>query len=181
MRKSLITAAVLSVCCAAPAAFAADTDMGTLTINGFIKGTTCHFDSTAQNAKIQMSQIGTDAIEGLTPGQAYDGYKNETITPFTVTCDNSADVPRLRFRSNEFEGTGLQGVTKNNGGAEGVGYALLINGERINVDGNTQIAPSKSDDGKYTFKIAAQYARANTDAVSAGTVDSVITFTVVAD
>lgn len=181
MKKSLITAAVLAVSCAAPTAFAADTDMGTLTINGLIAGTTCHFDNDAQSARIQMHQIGTDVIKDLTPGTAYDGYKNETITPFTVTCDNNADVPKLRFRANEFEGTGLKGVTKNNGEADGVGYALLINGERINVDGSTEIAPTKSADGKYTFNIAAQYARANTDEVSAGTVDSVVTFTVVAD
>jgi len=181
MRKSLITAAVLSVCCAAPAAFAADTDVGTLTINGYVKGTTCHFDSNAQNAKIQMSQIGTDVINGLGVGDAYSGYKNETMTPFTVTCDSNADVPKLKFHSNEFEGIGNKGVTKNTGEADGVGYALLINGDRINVDGETQIAPTKSGDGKYTFNIAAQYARANANTVSAGTVDSVVTFTVVAD
>lgn len=181
MRKSLITAAILSVCCTAPAAFAANTDMGTLTINGHVKGTTCHFESNAQSAKIQMSQIGTDAIKDLQVGEAYDGYKNETITPFTVTCDSKSDIPKLKFHSNEFEGAGDNGVTKNNGEADGVGYALLINGDRINVDGETQIASTKSADGKYTFNIAAQYARANADTISAGSVNSVVTFTVVAD
>ncbi|WP_336853698.1 fimbrial protein YehD [Pseudescherichia vulneris] len=181
MRKSLITAAVLSVCCAAPAAFAADTDMGTLTINGLIKGTTCHFDNEAQTAKIQMHQIGTDVIKDLPAGQAYDGYKNETITPFKVKCDGATGIPKLKFRSNEFEGEGLNGVTKNNGDAEGVGYALLINGERVNINGSTPISLNKDDDGNYTFDIAAQYARATSDTVKAGTVDSVVTFTVVAD
>ncbi|WP_314420203.1 fimbrial protein YehD [Pseudescherichia vulneris] len=182
MRKSLITAAVLSVCCAAPAAFAAaDSDMGTLIINGEIKGTTCHFVANAQSAQIQMHQIGLDVVEKLTKGKAYNGYKNETTTPFTVKCSNLLEVPKLKFRSNEFEGTGVAGVTKNNGTAKGVGYALLINDQRINIDGKTPIALTPNDKGNYTFDIAAQYARAPGDIVSGGTVNSVVTFTVITD
>ncbi|STQ58759.1 Paral fimbrial-like protein [Pseudescherichia vulneris] len=141
MKKSFITAAVLAVSCAAPAAFAADTDMGTLTINGVIKGTTCHFVANAQSAQIQMHQIGLDVVEGLTKGKAYNGYKNETTTPFTVKCSNPLEIPKLRFRSNEFEGTGVAGVTKNTGTAKGVGYALLINDQRINIDGKNSNCP----------------------------------------
>jgi len=156
--------------------------LGTLTINGLIEGTTCHFDSQAQSARIEMHQIGTDVIKGLTVGQAYDGYKNETITPFKVSCDDAQDIPKLKFRPTEFHGTGENGVTViKEGGAEGVGYALLINGDRINIDGSTPIALQKDPNGEYTFDIAAQYARAPGENVSGGKVDSVVTFTVVAD
>lgn len=181
MNRSIIAIAVLSAIGATPVVFAADTDMGTLTINGLIKGTTCHFDSNAQSAQIQMHQIGIDVISDLHAGEAYDGYKNQTTTPFTVTCDSASGVPNLKFRANEFTGTGENGVTINQGAAAGVGYALLINNQRINIDGSTPIASTKSDDGKYTFDIAAQYARANEQTVTAGSVDSVVTFTVIAD
>jgi len=73
MKKSLIAAAVLAVSFAAPAAFAEtvpDSDMGTLIINGFIKGTTCHFANGAQSAEIPMNQIGLDAMTGLTAATA---------------------------------------------------------------------------------------------------------------
>lgn len=183
MKKSIIAATVLALSFAVPAAFAAEAggDAGTLTINGLIKGTTCHFDSGAQTAQINMQQIGTTSLQNLNPGQAYTGYSNQTSTAFNVTCDSSTDIPKLKFLADQFNMTGEQSVTKNSGEAQGVGYALFINGQRINSDGSTAIATARNEDGKYTFNISAQYARASSEPVSAGTVDSVVTLTVVAD
>lgn len=182
MKKSIIAATVLAVSFAAPAAFAADTDTGTLTINGLIKGTTCHFEPGSQTAHIDMHQIGTSSFKGFIPGQAYEGYSNKTNTPFKVICDSNAGIPRINVLADQFDVTGDKSVTKNNGGdAKGVGYALLINGQRVNTNDAIPIAASQNAEGKYTFDISALYARANDAAVTAGTVNSTITLTVVAD
>ncbi|WP_312211314.1 fimbrial protein YehD [Pseudescherichia sp.] len=184
MKKLLIVTAVLATSIAAPAVFAADTDMGTLTINGLIKGTTCHFLSTAQTAHIPMNQIGLDAMDDLTPGKAYDGYQNKTTTSFKVKCAPGTEIPKLKFLADQFAVKGEDSVTKieqGEGKATGVGYALLINGKRIDTNGNTTIATSKNDEGEYTFDISAQYARASDEALKAGAVDSTVTLTVVAD
>lgn len=184
MKKSFIAAAVLAMSFAAPSVFAADTDTGTLTINGLIKGTTCHFVADAQTSHIPMNQIGLDAMDNLTPGQAYDGYQNKTTTSFKVKCNPSADIPKLKFLADQFTVQGNQSVTKIEQGedkAVGVGYALLINGQRISVDGSTTIAKAKTDNGEYTFDISAQYARASSEALRAGAVNSTVTLTVVAD
>lgn len=181
MKKSLIAAAVLATSFAAPSVFAADTDMGTLTINGLIKGTTCHFDSNANSAQIPMQQIGTDVFTTLAAGTAYTGYQNKTSTSFKVKCAADSPIPKLKFLASQFEGTGTDSVTINRGAAKGVGYALLINGQRIDTNGNTAIANTAAVNGEYTFDISAQYARANNNAVEAGSVDSVVTLTVVAD
>ncbi len=186
MKKSLITAIVLAACCAAPTAFAADTDtdMGTLTINGFIKGTTCHFESNAQTAEIPIQQIGLDAMDQLQAGDTYVGYKNKTSTSFKVKCAPGTEVPTLKFLADQFAVTGPNSVTKaqeGDGKAKGVGYAVLINGKRINTDGSTPIAPAATTNGEYTFDIFAQYARAPGDDVTAGAVNSTVTFTVVTD
>ncbi len=187
MKKSLITAAVLAASFAAPAAFAEtvpDNDMGTLIINGFIKGTTCHFENGAQSAEIPMNQIGLDAMTGLTTGDAYVGYQNKTSTSFKVKCAAGTEVPTLKFLPDQFAVTGDKSVTKTVGGtgqATGVGYAIFINGTRINSDGTTPISSVKNDNGEYTFDIFAQYARAPGSNVTAGAVDSTVTFTVVTD
>lgn len=181
MKKTLITAAILAASCAAPAAFA-DTDTGTLTINGVIEGTTCHFVSGAQTAQINMHKIGTDSLKDLTPGQAYDGYENKTSTSFQIQCPEGVDAPKLKFLGEQFAVTGDENVTVNsNEATKSVGYALLINNHRIDTNGSTPIADAPSADGKYTFDIAARYARATTDEVVGGDVNSVVTFTVVAD
>jgi len=181
MKKTLITAAILAVSCASTAAFA-DTDTGTLTINGVIEGTTCHFVNGAQTAQINMHKIGTDSLEGLTPGQAYDGYENKTSTKFKIQCPEGTPAPKLKFLGEQFAVRGTQNVTVNsNEETKGVGYALLINNQRIDTDGNTPVASAPAANGEYEFDIAAQYARATEDAVKGGDVNSVVTFTVVAD
>jgi len=183
MKKTLVTAAVLAAICSAPAAFAAEgKDVGTLTINGLIKGTTCHFDSSAHSAEITMHQIGTSAFEGLNPGNAYHNYQNKTTTPFKIYCDAGAGVPKLKFLGSDFEVTGASSVTKNtNEETKNGGYALLMNGQRVNTDGSTPVAATPSANGEYQFDISAMYARAAAGQVNGGAVNSVVTFTVVAD
>lgn len=182
MKKSLIAAAVLAVSFAAPAVFAAEVDSGTLTIHGVIKGTTCHFESGGQTARIDMQQIGTNSLQGLSAGTAYTGYTNKTNMPFKVVCDNTTTVPKIKFVSEQFGIHGDNSVTNNTSGdAEGVGYALFINNNRVNTDGNTAIASSPNAEGKYTFDISAQYARLSDQPVKAGSVESTVTIMVIAD
>lgn len=85
MKRSIISAAVLSVVFMSAGAFAADTDQGELIITGKVVGTTCKFtgDSTAT---IGMNQIGADRLNALSAGGVYDGYTNKTTVPLTVEC-----------------------------------------------------------------------------------------------
>jgi len=182
MKKSLIAATVLALSFAAPSAFSAEIDSGTLTINGVIKGTTCHFESGSQTAHIEMQQIGVNSLKDLEAGTAYAGYTNKTTTPFKVVCDNPNTVPKIKFVSEQFGVKGAESVTNNTtGNATGVGYALFVNNNRVNTDGSTAIASSPTANNEYTFDISAQYARLSGADVVAGDVESSITIMVIAD
>ncbi len=182
MKKSLIVAAALAMSFTVPSVFAAETDSGSLTIHGVIKGTTCHFEAGGQTAHIEMQQIGTNSLKDLEPGTAYTGYTNRASTPFKVVCDNANTIPKIKFVSEQFGIQGENSVTKNTSNdAEGVGYALFINNDRVDTTGNTAIASSLSENGRYTFDISAQYARLPGADVKAGEVNSSVTIMVIAD
>lgn len=95
MKRSIISAAVLSVVFMSAGTFAADTDQGELIITGKVVGTTCKFtgDSTAT---IGMNQIGADRLNALSAGGVYDGYTNKTTVPLTVECTGT-EAPKITF------------------------------------------------------------------------------------
>ena len=88
MKRSIISAAVLSAVVMSAGAFAADSDQGELIITGKVVGTTCKFTGDT-TATIGMNQIGADRLNALSAGGVYEGYSNKTTVPLTVECTGS--------------------------------------------------------------------------------------------
>ncbi|MEB1123739.1 fimbrial protein YehD, partial [Citrobacter freundii] len=120
MKRSIISAAVLSVVFMSAGTFAADTDQGELIITGKVVGTTCKFtgDSTAT---IGMNQIGADRLNALSAGGVYDGYTNKTTVPLTVECTGT-EAPKITFSSSQFDSTNKY-ITRNTASNNGAGFA----------------------------------------------------------
>ena len=166
MKRSIISAAVLSVVFMSAGAFAADTDQGELIITGKVVGTTCKFtgDSTAT---IGMNQIGADRLNALSAGGVYDGYTNKTTVPLTVECTGT-EAPKITFSSSQFDST-------NNG----AGFAVYYGNEQVNPESGIQL--TKTADNKYVLDFSARYAKVGTGIVESGDVASSLTMTVVTD
>ncbi|MEX9253265.1 fimbrial protein YehD [Pseudenterobacter timonensis] len=181
MKRSIVTAAVLSALFVSAGAFAADSEgaaEGELIITGKVVGTTCKFID-GNKAIIDMNEIGKDVLNRLSPGQAYTAYKNDTITPLKVKCDNN-EAPTITFSTSQFDSVNKK-VTRNTASQNGVGFVVLYDGNEI--DPETGLKLTGNDKGEYTLNFSAQYARLaplNTD-VEQGPVASSLTLTVVTD
>ena len=57
MKRSIISAAVLSAVFMSAGVFAANNEEGTLTINGEIKGSSCYFDSGKDSEILQLNAV----------------------------------------------------------------------------------------------------------------------------
>ena len=101
MKRSIISAAVLSAVVMSAGAFAADSDQGELIITGKVVGTTCKFTGDT-TATIGMNQIGADRLNALSAGGVYEGYSNKTTVPLTVECTGSK-APKITFSSSQFD------------------------------------------------------------------------------
>ena len=179
MKRSIISAAVLSVVFMSTGAFAADSDQGELIITGKVVGTTCKFtgDSTAT---IAMNEIGADRLNALSPGGVYDGYSNKTTVPLTVECTGDK-APKITFSSSQFDSTNKY-ITRNTAANNGAGFSVYYGDDftkQVNPD--TGIEFTKTSDNKYTLNFSARYARIGAAAVTAGDVASSLTMTVVTD
>ncbi|QMG40491.1 fimbrial protein YehD [Citrobacter freundii] len=179
MKRSIISAAVLSVVFMSAGVFAADSDQGELIITGKVVGTTCKFtgDSTAT---IAMNEIGADRLNALSPGGVYDGYSNKTTVPLTVECTGNK-APKITFSSSQFDSANKY-ITRNTSENNGAGFSVYYGDDftkQVNPD--TGIELTKTADNKYTLNFSARYAKIGTAAVSAGDVASSLTMTVVTD
>lgn len=143
MKRSIISAAVLSVVFMSAGTFAADTDQGELIITGKVVGTTCKFtgDSTAT---IGMNQIGADRLNALSAGGVYDGYTNKTTVPLTVECTGT-EAPKITFSSSQFDSTNKY-ITRNTASNNGAGFAVYYGNERVNPESGIQL--TKTADNK---------------------------------
>ncbi|NTZ49157.1 fimbrial protein YehD [Citrobacter gillenii] len=179
MKRSIISAAVLSVVFMSAGVFAADTDQGELIITGKVVGTTCKFtgDSTAT---IGMNQIGTDRLNALTAGGVYDGYSNKTTVPLSVECTGNT-APKITFSSSQFDSANKY-ITRNTAANNGAGFSVYYGDDFTKpVNPEEGITLTKTADNKYTLNFSARYAKIGTAAVSAGDVASSLTMTVVTD
>ncbi|EMO4246574.1 fimbrial protein YehD [Citrobacter freundii] len=176
MKRSIISAAVLSVVFMSAGAFAADTDQGELIIMGKVVGTTCKFtgDSTAT---IGMNQIGADRLNALSAGGVYDGYTNKTTVPLTVECTGT-EAPKITFSSSQFDSTNKY-ITRNTASNNGAGFAVYYGNEQVNPESGIQL--TKTADNKYVLDFSARYAKVGTGIVESGDVASSLTMTVVTD
>lgn len=179
MKRSIISAAVLSAAFLSAGAFAADTDQGELIITGKVTGTTCKFTGDA-TATIGMNQIGADRLNELSNGGVYDGYSNKTTVPLTVECTGTV-APKITFSSSQFDSTNKY-ITRNTASNNGAGFAVYYGDDFTKqVRSDTDIQLEKTADNKYTLNFSARYAKAGSGAVAAGDVASSLTMTVVTE
>ncbi|MEG9609104.1 fimbrial protein YehD [Citrobacter portucalensis] len=179
MKRSIISAAVLSAVSMSAGAFAADTDQGELIITGKVVGTTCKFTGDT-TATIGMNQIGADRLNNLGAGGVYEGYSNKTTVPLTVECTGDK-APKITFSSSQFDSSNKY-ITRNTAANNGAGFSVYYGDDftkQVNPD--TGIELTKTSDNKYTLNFSARYARIGAAAVTAGDVASSLTMTVVTD
>lgn len=178
MKRTIIATAVLSGIFMSTVAFAADdnTDMGELRINGEIVGTSCTFDG-ERNATIELSKVGVDRFASLTAGQIYSGYTSPEVT-LNVKCSDK-EHPRISFNPSQFVNNNF---TKNTAGDNGAGFAVYLNGRQVTPesDGTFALTTADGQDGNYKMTFFARYA-AVANQVKAGSVESVLTMTVLTD
>ncbi|WP_061707793.1 fimbrial protein YehD [Pseudenterobacter timonensis] len=136
MKRSLVTAAVLSALFVSAGAFADDYESGKLIINGEVVGSTCKFIDNNE-AIIQMNPVSSASIIATQEWQSYEGYENQTVMPLKINCANLPEghVPYLTVSKTQF----LDGkdITINTADAEGVGFSVTVN--------SADIKPSVSD------------------------------------
>ena len=179
MKRSIISAAVLSAVFMSAGAFAADTDQGELIITGKVVGTTCKFTGDT-TATIGMNQIGADRLNNLDAGGVYEGYSNKTTVPLTVECTGDK-APKITFSSSQFDSSNKY-ITRNTAANNGAGFSVYYGDDftkQVNPD--TGIELTKTSDNKYTLNFSARYVRIGAAAVTAGDVASSLTMTVVTD
>lgn len=179
MKRSIISVAVLSAVFMSAGAFAADTDQGELIITGKVVGTTCKFTGDT-TATIGMNQIGADRLNNLGACGVYEGYSNKTTVPLTVECTGDK-APKITFSSSQFDSANKY-ITRNTAANNGAGFSVYYGDDftkQVNPD--TGIELTKTDDNKYTLNFSARYARIGAAAVTAGDVASSLTMTVVTD
>lgn len=122
MKRSIISAAVLSAVVMSAGAFAADSDQGELIITGKVVGTTCKFTGDT-TATIGMNQIGADRLNALSAGEiVYEGYSNKTTVPLTVECTGSK-APKITFSSSQFDSNNKY-ITRNTAANNGAGFTV---------------------------------------------------------
>lgn len=176
MKRSLVTAAVLSALFVSAGAFAAEFDSGELIITGKVAGTSCKFLDT-QSATIDMNPVGLDVLQNVESGASYNNYQNRTTMPLKIKCSEGT-APRLTFSDSQFDGTD-KSITLNKGTAPGVGFKVYL--DNTEIKGNTDIPLTASKDGIYTLNFVAKYAVINKQILNTGTVESALTLTVVSD
>ena len=179
MKRSIISAAVLSAVVMSAGAFAADSDQGELIITGKVVGTTCKFTGDT-TATIGMNQIGADRLNALSAGGVYEGYSNKTTVPLTVECTGSK-APKITFSSSQFDSNNKY-ITRNTAANNGAGFTVYYGDDftkQVNPDEGIML--TKTTDNKYTLNFSARYARIGSADVTAGDVASSLTMTVVTD
>lgn len=180
MKRSLVTAAVLSALFVSAGAFADEFESGKLIINGEVVGSTCKFIDNNE-AIIQMNPVSSTSISETQEWQAYEGYENQTIMPLKINCANLPDghAPYLTVSKTQF----LDGkdITINTADAQGVGFSVTVNSAEIKPSVSDRIPLEKVDsDGNYLLNFSAKYAH-TTGTVTPGKVASSLTLTVVTD
>lgn len=181
MKRSIMAIAVLSsfiISASVVAASGGNSDSGVLKINGRVVGTTCQFID-SNTAEISLNEIGMDKLSDLDDGQIYTPVVNGTQQPLRIKCQGN-NTPRVTFSASQF---GDKKITFNNGDAKGVGFAVYYGNDSKQIDpaGKMDLDLVKNANDEYELNFFARYARLGTNEVTAGSVSSTLTLTVVTD
>lgn len=176
MKHSIFAVSVLSTVFLSTGAFAANEDAGILEITGKVVGTTCAFVG-GSTAEINLNEIGADKLNSLQVGDVYNGLEARAPVPLKIKCDGGKQ-PTISFSTTQFDSND---ITRNNGSAQGVGFAVYYGDTNTQVDPQAGVKLTPNESGEYTLDFLARYARAAGASVTAGDVKSTLIMTVVTD
>ncbi|ETX63683.1 fimbrial protein [Citrobacter portucalensis] len=190
MKRSIISVAVLSAVFMSAGAFAAGEE-GTLTIEGTIINSSCHFEDNKNSSTIILPEIDASRFSGLSAGDVV-GTEVADPMPMKIICPAGTKLNTIRISNGEFTTDGVLKNTKEVNGdidaSKGVGVKLKLDSKLITNDQETNIkdilTADKDDPSgvEYSLKFSAQYARLNeATPVVAGEISSVLTISVSAE
>ncbi|EPQ6907732.1 fimbrial protein YehD [Citrobacter freundii] len=178
MKRSIISAVVLSAVFMSAGASAADSDSGILNINGTVTGTSCQFVNGATEATITLSSIPESLFSGVNVGSDVTYGEGRASTPLEIKCTNSDNV-KIFISGNDVDNNDV--IIPTTGVNTGVGFKLFHNNKSIAKSGSVGIPLSEfpaAGDGVYKLDLAARYAKRMTD-VTPGDVNATVTLKVV--
>ncbi|EFQ7999289.1 fimbrial protein YehD [Salmonella enterica] len=178
MKRSIISAAVLSAVFMSAGAFAADTDSGVLNINGKVTGTSCQFVDGATKATITLSSIPDSLFNEVDVGNDVTYGEGRASSPLQIKCANASNV-KVFISANDVDNNDI--IIPTIGFATGVGFKLFHNNKSIAKSGSEGIPLSDfpaAEEGVYKLDLAARYAK-RTMAVTPGDVNATVTLKVV--
>ncbi|EJR1213083.1 fimbrial protein [Salmonella enterica subsp. enterica serovar Infantis] len=175
MKRSIISAAVLSAVFMSAGAFAEDT--GTLNIIGTVVGTSCQFVSGNNSEDVVLSQVETKVFDTMSPGSVYTPITEQT-THLKIYCPDIEEGKSLNItvKAPTLDAEGVIGYTLPDG-AKGVGFALKYKNKAVDHSSNNIIvgATDFDSDKIYTIPLDVYYAKQGTDAVTSGDVNATVT------
>lgn len=181
MKRSIISAAVLSAVFMSAGAFAAE---GTLTINGKISGTSCTFDHDQSQATIELAPVPVSEFLNTQVGAALDMAEKEAPKPLIIDCAGTGKNIRITFEGSKFDNNNILINTSNDGPAKGAGFKIYHNNKLVTKDGSFVLSLSDlkriGDSSKYELDLSARYARSSSD-VTEGNVSGVTTVNIFQD
>ena len=174
--KSNLLATALVVACGAlalaPAANAAD---GTITINGKVLSSTCTVsNASAGNVAVTLPDV---VYSAFTASGSVAG-----LTPFSLNLTGCPTTPSGVVVAAQFSGANIDAATgalKNGTGTSNVEVQLTnSSGTAINLSTNpTPVNATISGTGTATLSYQAQYFQPSATAITAGTVNTSVSFT----
>lgn len=165
MKRSIISAAVVTGLFMSGGVFAAGVEEGTLTITGAVAGTACKFLDTANTATIKLDDIPATMLTPLTAGQDTGYGENEADKSLILECNSSDDV-KIKVDGSAFD---YNSVIENKGtGPKAVGFKLFHKNVLITKDGQDEfklsdlesLGVSSEGNAQYGLRLSARYAKA---------------------
>lgn len=177
MKRSIISAAVLSAVFMSSGAFAVEGDTGTLNIIGTVVGTSCQFKSGHTSEDVVLGQVETNKFDNQEAGFVYTGITEKT-EKLVINCSDIKEGNKLSItiKAPNLDDKGVIGNTASNG-AKGVGFVLKYKNAAItNSTNNIEVSFDELKDGKdYVVPLDVYYAKQGSTPVTSGDVNATVT------
>ncbi|HEM7415969.1 TPA: fimbrial protein [Citrobacter youngae] len=182
MKRSIISAAVLSAVFMSAGVFAANNEEGTLTINGEIKRSSCYFDSGKDSEILQLNAVDASLFANKAVGEVVEGNAQKA-TNMKIICPGNSKLTSINITNVVF---GDGGIIKPSTGVDtNVGFKLKMDEKHIDKTGVIDISSlNKTLGGEgeiYTLNFDADYSRLNLNPVKNGQLSATVTFSVSAE
>lgn len=181
MKRSIISAAVLSAVFMSAGAFAAGEE-GTLIINGEVTGSSCYFDGGKDSKTLQLKTVDASLFANKTVGEEVEGNATKT-TNMKIICPGSTQLKSINITNVTFGDNGI--IIPTDGADTNVGFKLKMDGKHIDNTGIVDIASlnkTLTSSGEiYDLNFDADYSRLNLDPVKNGQLSATVIFSVSAE